>query len=73
MLFYTLLERYFLKKILEKVKMPRILGVTKTSIHLPDLETIAEVIDDSDINEEIEEWLITKLEIKNAIEDMKNG
>lgn len=53
--------------------MPRILGVTKTSIHLPDLETIAEVIDDSDINEEIEEWLITKLEIKNAIEDMKNG
>ena len=39
----------------------------------PDLETIAEVIDDSDINEEIEEWLITKLEIKNAIKDMKNG
>ena len=39
----------------------------------PDLETIAKVIDDSDINEEIEEWLITKLEIKNAIKDMKNG
>ena len=31
----------------------------------PDLETIAEVIDDSDINEEIEEWLITKLEINS--------
>lgn len=38
-----------------------------------DLEKIAEVIDDSDINEEIEEWLITKLEIKNTIKDMKNG
>jgi len=38
-----------------------------------DLETIAEVIDDSDINKEIEEWLITKLEIKNTIKDMKNG
>ena len=39
----------------------------------PDPETVAEVVDDSDINEEIEEGPITKLEIKNAIKDMKNG
>ena len=30
-------------------------------------------MDDSDINEEIEEGSVTKLEIKNAIKDMKNG
>ena len=30
-------------------------------------------MDDSDINEEIEEGPVTKLEIKNAIKDMKNG
>lgn len=38
-----------------------------------DLEIVVEVVDDSDINEEIEEGLIIKLEIKNAIKDMKNG
>ena len=39
----------------------------------PDPETVAEVVDDSDINKEIEEGPVTKLEIKNAIKDMKNG
>ena len=39
----------------------------------PDPETVDEVVDDSDINEEIEEGPVTKLEIKNAIKDMKNG
>ena len=42
-------------------------------LNRPDPETAAEVVDDSDINEEIEEGPITKLEIKNAIKDMKNG
>ena len=41
-------------------------------LNRPDSETVAEVVDDSDINEEIEEGPITKLEIKNAIKDMKN-
>lgn len=57
MLFYTLLERYFLKKNFGK-------GQNAKNIR---------GYNDSDINEEIEEWLITKLEIKNAIEDVKNG
>ena len=39
----------------------------------PDPETVAEVVDDSAINKEIEEGPVTKLEIKNAIKDMKNG
>ena len=39
----------------------------------PDPETVAEVVDDSDINKEIEEGPVTKLEIRNAIKDMKNG
>lgn len=39
----------------------------------PDPETVAEVVGNSDINEEIEEGPVTKLEIKNAIKDMKNG
>ena len=42
-------------------------------LNRPDPETVAEVVDDSDINEEIEEGPVTKLEIKNAIKDMKNG
>ena len=42
-------------------------------LNRPDPETVAEVVDDSDINEEIKEGPITKLEIKNAIKDMKNG
>ena len=42
-------------------------------LNRPDPETVAEVADDSDINEEIEEGLGTKLEIKNAIKDTKNG
>ena len=32
----------------------------------PNPETVDEVVDDSDINEEIEEGPVTKLEIKNA-------
>ena len=39
----------------------------------PDPETVAEVVHDSDMNEEIEEGPVTKLEIKSAIKDMKNG
>ena len=42
-------------------------------LNRPDLETVAEVVDDSDINDEIEEGPVTKLEIKNAMKDMKNG
>ena len=42
-------------------------------LNRPDPETVAEVVDDSDINEEIEEGLVTMLEIKNTIKDMKNG
>ena len=42
-------------------------------LNRPDPETVAEVVDDSDISEEIEEGPVTKLEIKNAIKDMKNG
>ena len=42
-------------------------------LNSPEPETVAEVVDDSDINEEIEEGPVTKLEIKNAIKDMKNG
>ena len=42
-------------------------------LNRPDLETVAEVVDDSDINEEIEDGPVTKLEIKNAVKDMKNG
>ena len=41
-------------------------------LNRPDPETVAEVVDDSYINEEIEEGPVTKLEIKNAIKDMKN-
>ena len=42
-------------------------------LNRPDPETVAEVVDDSDINEEIEEGSVTKLEIKNAIKDLRNG
>ena len=42
-------------------------------LNRPDPETVAEVVGDSEINEEIEEGPATKLEIKNAIKDMKNG
>ena len=42
-------------------------------LNRPDPETAAEVVDDSDINEEIEEGPVTKLEIKHGIKDMKNG
>ena len=42
-------------------------------LNRPDPEAVAEVVDDSDINEEIEEGPVAKLEIKNAIKDMKNG
>ena len=42
-------------------------------LNRPDLETVAEVVDDSDINKEIEEGPVTKLQIKNAIKDMKNS
>ena len=42
-------------------------------LNRPDPETVAEVLDDSDISEQIEERPVTKLEIKNAIKDMKNG
>ena len=42
-------------------------------LNRPDPETAAEVVDDSDINEEIEEGPVTKLEIKHAIKDIKNG
>ena len=42
-------------------------------LNRPDPETVVEVLDDSDINKEIEEGPITKLEIKNAIKDMKDG
>ena len=42
-------------------------------LNRPDPETVAEVVGDSDINEEIEEGPVSKLEIKNAIKDMKNG
>ena len=35
-------------------------------LNRPHPETVAEVLDDSDINEEIEEGLATKLEIKNV-------
>ena len=41
-------------------------------LNRPDPETAAEVVDNSDINEEIE-GPVTKLEIKDAIKDMKNG
>ena len=41
-------------------------------LNRPDPETVAEVVDDSDINEEIE-GPVTRLEIKHAIKDMKNG
>ena len=40
---------------------------------MADPETVAEVVDDSGINEEKEEGPVTKLEIKNAIKDMKNS
>lgn len=40
-------------------------------LNRPDPETVAEVVDDSDINEEIEEGSVTKLKIKNAIKDLK--
>ena len=39
---------------------------------MADPETVAEVVDDSGINEE-KEGPVTKLEIKNAIKDMKNS
>ena len=42
-------------------------------LNRPDPEAVAEVVDDGDINEEIEERPVAKLEIKNAIKDMKNG
>ena len=42
-------------------------------LNRPDPETVAEVVDDSDIYDEIEEGPVTKLEIRNAIKDMKNG
>ena len=42
-------------------------------LNRPDPETVAEVVDVSDINDEIEQGLVTKLEIKNAIKDVKNG
>ena len=42
-------------------------------LNRPDPETVAEVVDDSDNNKEIEQGPVTKLEIKNAIKDMKNG
>ena len=42
-------------------------------LNRPDPETVAKVVDDSDINKEIEEGPVTKLEIRNAIKDMKNG
>ena len=41
-------------------------------LNRPDLKTVAEVVDDIDINKEIEEGPVTKLEIKNAIKDVKN-
>ena len=40
---------------------------------MADPETVAEVVGDSVINEEKEERPVTKLEIKNAIKDMKNS
>ena len=42
-------------------------------LNRPNPETVGEVVDDSDINVEIEEGTVTKLEIKNAIKDMTNG
>ena len=42
-------------------------------LNRPDPETVAEVVDDRVINEETEEGPVTKLEIKNAIKDVKNG
>ena len=42
-------------------------------LNRPDPETVAEVVDDRVINEETEEGPVTKLEINNAIKDVKNG
>ena len=41
-------------------------------LNRPNPETLAKVVDDGDINEEIEEGPVTKLEIDNAIKDMTN-
>ena len=46
---------------------------TPEVLNRPEAETVAEVMDDSNINEEIQEGKVTNLKIKNAIKDMKNG